>query len=316
MTGAPTIHRGPPPIARTAAVARGIRRQVLEQTLRNKGGYLAQACSSAEILATLYTQVMRLGPSEGPPIPVPFAGVPGPGNPHAVTGASYNGRRAPEYDRFFLSPVHYAMALYATLIEVERLAPDGLAQFNQDGSTVELIGAEHSPGIEVSAGSFGQALSQAGGVALARKLRGEPGHVWVMLSDGEMEEGQTWEAFAALAFHRLDNVTVYIDANGQQCDGLVETVGRIEPLAARLAAFGAAAHEVDGHDIAALIAPTRAPHPGQPLAIVARTDPRRGLDVLRSRPDARLHYVRFGGEAERRAYEEALARLPDDEEGA
>ena len=80
--------------------------------------------------------------------------------------------RGPDLDRFFFSPVHYSLALYCTLIEVGRLAPEALEQFNRDGSTLEMIGAEHSPGIEVTAGSLSQALSQAGGVALARKLAG------------------------------------------------------------------------------------------------------------------------------------------------
>ena len=111
------------------------------------------------------------------------------------------------------------LVLYSTLIETGRLAPEALDSFNEDGSTVELIGAEHSPGHEVTAGSLGQAISQAGGIALARRLRGEPGRVWVFISDGELQEGQTWEAFAAFAFHRLHTIGVYVDVNGQQCDG-------------------------------------------------------------------------------------------------
>ena len=147
---------------RVHAVARAVRRRVLDHTLRNNGGYLSQACSAAEILATLYLQVMRLGPSEGPLVPLPFAGVPGPANPHSFTGGAYNGPQAPDLDRFIFSPVHYALVLYSVLIEVGRLGPDALQQFNRDGSTVELIGAEHSPGHEVTAGSLGQAISQAG----------------------------------------------------------------------------------------------------------------------------------------------------------
>ena len=172
--------------------ARAVRRRVLAHTLRNNGGYLSQACSAAEILATLYLKVMRLGPSEGPLVPRPFAGVPGPSNPDSFTGGSYNGPQAPDLDRFIFSPVHYALVLYSLLIEVGRLGPDALDQFNRDGSTVELIGAEHSPGHEVTAGSLGQAISQAGGIALARRLRGDTGRVWVFMSDGEFQEGQTW----------------------------------------------------------------------------------------------------------------------------
>jgi transketolase len=147
--------------------AQGIRRRVLEHTVEANGGYLSQACSSAEILAVLYTHLMRLGPSEGPLIPVPFSGAPGANNPRHVNGGVYNGPKAPHLDRFILSPTHYALALYAALIEAGRLAPEGLAQFNQDGSSVEMIGGEHSPGLEVTGGSFGQAwLSLASAVAI------------------------------------------------------------------------------------------------------------------------------------------------------
>ena len=290
------------------SIADGIRWRVLDYTLRNNGGYLSQACSSAELLATLYAHIMKLGASEGPLIPAPFPGVPGPHNPKAFTGASYNGPRSPQLDRFFFSPVHYALVLYATLIEVGRLAPEGLEQFNRDGSTVELIGAEHSPGHEITAGSLGQTLSVAGGVALARKLRGHSGRCWVFMSDGEFQEGQTWEALAALAYHQLDNVGIYVDVNGYQCDGKMDTVMVIEPLLGRLRAFGANAVEVDGHDIEALAQPTALPRQGKPLLVLARTDPCRGIDLLQQRKP-KLHYVRFASDDERSAYQNALAQL-------
>ncbi|NKN34145.1 transketolase [Marichromatium bheemlicum] len=292
-------------------VATAIRRRVLEHTLENNGGYLSQACSSAEILATLYLRVMQLGPSTAPPIPRPFAGVPGADNPHAFTGADYNGAPAPELDRFIFSPVHYALVLYALLIELGRLGPDALAAFNRDGSTVELIGAEHSPGHEVTAGSLGQALSQAGGIALARRLRGDSGRVWVFMSDGEFQEGQTWEAFAALAHHRLGNIGIYVDANAQQCDGPMDTVMTTEPLAARLRAFGADVREVNGHDPEALAeAGAGVGGLSAPRVVIARTDACRGIDRLRERWP-KLHYVRFKSEAEFNLYRGLLAGLSE-----
>ncbi|WP_462322891.1 transketolase [Halochromatium sp.] len=322
-----------------AQVADAVRRRVLEHTLRNNGGYLSQACSAADVLATLYLRVMRLGPSAAPLIPRDFAGVPSSNNPNAFTGADYNGPRAPDLDRFIFSPVHYALVLYALLIELGRLGPDALDRFNTDGSTVELIGAEHSPGHEVTAGSLGQALSQAGGIALARRLRGETGRVWVFMSDGEFQEGQTWEAFAALAHHRIGNLGVYIDANAQQCDGPMAEVMTIEPLAERLRAFGAEVHEVDGHDAEALAAPALArlsgagadtgatprtvtatastpQHPAEtaptdrPLVVIARTDPCRGIELLRERAP-KLHYLRFKTTAEQDAYEDLLEHWQD-----
>jgi len=310
---APTPQPEPNPAAPGAAEVRrfadAVRRRVLEHTLTNNGGYLSQACSSAEVLATLYLRVMRLGPSRGPATPRPFAGVPGPNNPDAFTGADYNGSKGPDLDRFIFSPVHYALVLYSLLIELGRLGPDALDQFNQDGSTVELIGAEHSPGHEVTAGSLAQALSQAGGIAFARRLRGETGRVWVFMSDGEFQEGQTWEAFAALAHHRIGNLGVYVDANAQQCDGAMADVMTIEPLAERLRAFGADVHEVDGHDPDALAAPASGFGGGdRPLAVIARTDPCRGIELMRERTP-KLHDVRFKSDDELRAYQDLLAAM-------
>ena len=289
-------------------VAKGIRRRVLEHTIKNNGGYLSQACSSAETLATLYVRLMNLASSEAPLNPAPFPGVPGPGNPGYFTGASYNGPHRPDLDRFFFSPVHYALVLYATLIEVGRMAPEGLLQVNTDGSTVELIGAEHSPGHEVTAGSLGQCLSQAGGIALARKLKGQTGHNWVYMSDGEFQEGQTWEALNALVYQHVDNLTVLVDANGQQCDGPMAGVMTIDPLVARLQAFQVAACEVDGQNPEAIVqAAFSTERAGRPLVLIANTDPCAGLEVLRSR-GPKLHYVRFKSDEELQRYQEVLER--------
>ncbi len=289
-------------------VARHIRRRVLEYTIDNNEGYLSQACSSAEILATLYTEIMNLGPGQAPMIPPPFPGVPRADNSHYFTGAAYNGPKAPDLDRFFLSPVHYALVLYATLVEVGRMSPEGLAMFNRDGSTVEMIGAEHSPGQEITAGSLGQGLSQAAGIALARRLKGESGRVWVFMSDGEFQSGQTWETMQVLSFYRLDNVGVYVDVNGQQCDGRMKDVMNIEPLQGRLAAFGARALRVDGHDVEALAAPARLAPDGRSLVVLAYTNPCQGIDVLEERRP-RLHYVRFKSDPERARYKSVLAQM-------
>lgn len=286
-------------------VAKGIRRQVLRHTLIHNGGYLSQACSSAEALAVLYTKVMVLGPSRGALLPRPFAGTPGPNNKASFTGANYNGPQAAHYDRFIFSPVHYALVLYSTLIEVGRLHPDALQQYNKDDSTMELIGAEHSPGHEVTAGSLGQAISQAGGIALARKLRRDSGRVFVFMSDGEFQEGQVWEAFSAFTHYSLDNIVVYVDANGQCCDGRLESVMGIEPLAERLRSFGAEVHEVDGHDIEALAAPVTFARQGKPLVVLARTDPCRGIEPLRDRSPF-LHFIRFKDRKEYQIYASLL----------
>ncbi len=219
--------------------ADGIRRRVMEHVVANDGGYLSQACSAAEILATLYLETMRLGASTAPAVPPPFRGVPGPDGTPSGTGGGYNGPAGPAYDRFFLSPAHYALVLYTALMETGRMAPEGLEQFNKDGSTVEMIGAEHSPGFEMMGGSLAETLSQAAGIALARKRRDEAGRVFVFLSDGEFQEGQTWEALQAMAFYKLDAMRVYVDVNGQQCDGPTADVMNVEPLDRQIEAFGA-----------------------------------------------------------------------------
>ncbi len=290
------------------AIARRIRLRVMEHTITNNGGYLSQACSAAEILATLYTKIMKLGPSEAPMIPPPFPGVPSATNTNYFTGVAYNGPKAPELDRFFISPVHYALVLYTTLVEVGRMAPEGLAQFNRDGSTVEMIGAEHSPGHELTAGSLGQCLSQAAGIALARKLKKETGRVWVFMSDGEFQSGQTWEAMQVLSFHQLDNVGIYVDVNLQQCDGAMADVMNIEPLDMKLEAFGARVVKVDGHDVEALAAPAELAPDGRPLVVLAYTNPAQGIPILEERRP-KLHYVRFKSEDERNRYRAALADM-------
>jgi transketolase len=288
-------------------VASGIRRRVLEHTIRQNGGYLSQACSSAEIFATLYVKVMRIGAIATPLMPKPFPGVPGPANPAYFTGASFNGP-GKDKDRFFLSPAQYALVLYATLIETGRMAEEGLLQFNKDGSSVEMIGAEHSPGMESMTGSLGQGISQAAGTALARKRNNEKGRVVMFMSDGEFQIGQTWEAIQALSYHMLDNVIIYVDVNGFQCDGKMCNVMDIEPLDKRLHAFGCRVFRINGHDIRRLAEVGELSPDGRPIVVLCDTDAARGLDVLKSRAP-KMHYVRFTSPEEKERYAAALAEM-------
>jgi transketolase len=295
-------------VAKIRKVAAGIRRQVLRHTIKNNGGYLSQACSSAEIWASLYTCILKIGESQAPMLPPPFSGVPGPENRHYTTGVGYNGPKALELDRFFLSPVQYALVLYSTLVQVGRMAPEGLEMFNQDGSTVEMIGAEHSPGHEITAGSLGQALSQVAGIAYARRRKAESGRNWIFMSDGEFQIGQTWEALEVINFYKLDNIRIIVDVNGQQCDGLMKNVLNIEPLDERLQAFGAHVVKVNGHDIEALLDASRITPQGQALVILAVTNPCQGIELLRNRIP-KLHYVRFKSSQEREEYQAALVEM-------
>jgi transketolase len=290
-------------------VAKGIRRRVLEHTINCNGGYLSQACSSAETLASLYTHIMKLGPVNPPIMPRPFPGVPGAYNKQYFTGGEFNGAHTPEYDRFILSPAHYALALYACLIETNRMHESGLDYFNKDGSSVEMIGAEHSPGMEVTNGSLGQALSQAAGIALARKLKKEFGRVFVFLSDGELQIGQTWEAFQFISNWKLDNMFIYVDVNGCQCDGKMSDVMNIEPIDKRIEAFGANVHTVYGHNPEELAKPAANPAiNGRPTVILASTNPFEGIPLLKNNAP-KYHYVRMKSEQEKNLYINELNKM-------
>ncbi len=283
---------------KTADIAMGIRRRVFEHTIRNNGGYLSQACSAAEQLAWLYNDQLKLGDPTLPMIPDPFCGVPSAKNKKYKTGAGYNGPAEPMYDRLFITPAHYALVAYATLIEMGRMAPEGLEMFNEDGSSVEMIGAEHSPGMEVHNGTLGIGLSTAAGLAWGRKKRKEKGKVWVFMSDGEVQEGQTWEAVQACAHHGIDNVCAIMDVNRQQCDGAMDSVMEVRDIATKLRSFGAVVADVDGHDLKAIKQASKEPHKGQPLIILANTSPFHGMSFLERR-FPRLHYVRFSSDEER-----------------
>ena len=284
--------------AQARRVADGTRKRVLDLTIDRNGCYLSQTLSSADILATLYTKSLKLGPSEGAPIPPEFRGVPGQDGVGYGLGAAYNGPQNAGFDRLLISPAHYAVAIYATLVETGRMAPEALDQFNTDGSTVEMIGAEHSPGFELTTGSFGQALSQAGGIAMARKLRGEAGRVFVFMSDGELEEGQTWEAVQCLHHYDLDNVFICVDVNGMQYDGATADVMNIEPITSRVEGFGGVAVTVDGHDVEAIDAAIHdTPHEHKPLFVLCYTDSARQVPMLEERKP-KLHFVRFKDDEE------------------
>jgi transketolase len=286
-------------------VSHGIRKRVLEHTINNGGGYLSQACSSADLISTLYIKAMNLESLPEPLVPGQFPGVPGPNNKSSFTGANYNGPKAPHLDRFFVSPAQYALIIYAALVELGRMSESGLKEFNRDGGVVEMIGAEHSPGMEVMTGSLGQGISQAAGVALARKLKGDTGRVFVFMSDGEFQSGQTLEALQAMAFHNLDNMVVYVDVNGCQADGLMESVMNIEPFDKRVEAFGIRTFKIDGHDIEKLAEAAGLESDGRPTVVLCYTDPSHGIPLIAER-SPKFHYTRFTSEDEKSRYKAFL----------
>ncbi len=201
-------------------------------------GYLGQALSSAEIFATLFGGVMRFG-----------------------------------CDRFVLSPGHYVISLFAAAAETGLLDPAKLANYGKDGAELEAIGGERTPIADLVCGSLGQGLSGAIGFALAGQLAGEDRYIFAFLSDGEMEEGQVWEAAMFAAHRRLDRLIVVIDANNSQVDGPVRSVTTLEPLPEKWRAFGWRVAEVNGHDVDALwrAFASRRDAAG-PLVVIARTE--------------------------------------------
>lgn len=288
--------------------ANGIRRRVLEHTIKNKGGYLSQACSSAEILSSLYMGIMKLAPFEKPLVPKQFAGVPSLENRNYEIGNYFNGVHHGNYDRFILSPTQYSLALYVVLIETGRMDEKSLDEFNVDGSSLEMIGAEHSPGMEVMTGSLGQGLSQAIGMAFGRRLKNETGKTWILMSDGEFQIGMVWEAFQFMSHYEMDNIGIYVDMNGQQCDGEVNSVMTIEPLEDKLRSFGAETVTVNGHNIRELIKAAKTPHKSKPLVVLCGTDPMRGMTELKDKTD-KLHYIRIKNEATEKKFTEILNNI-------
>lgn len=288
--------------------ARGIRRRVLLHTLKHNGGYMGQACSSAETLASLYLGIMNLPKLEKALIPSPFPGVPSANNSQYFTGALFNGGHIENFDRFYLSPAQYALVLYAALIEAKRMDEKGLDAFNVDGSSVEMIGAEHSPGMEVTTGSLGQGLSQAIGVAIARKRKNDHGINYIFMSDGEFQIGMTWEAFQTMAHFKVDNIKIYVDVNGHQCDGTTAEVMNLIDIQKKAEAFGAHVVSINGHDINAILETKNIVHTGKPLLVLCNTSPFKNLpEFEKNRP--KFHYLRFKDQAEKLVYEEALKRL-------
>ncbi len=278
-------------VAEIAQAATNIRKSILKVAIERNGCYLGQACSSAEILAALYLNILNLGHSLGSQEALHFPGVPSPSNMDYPNGALYHGAKDVDKDRFHISPAHYASVVYCALAEAGRLSHEAIDKFNVDGWNLEMIGAEHSPGFENTAGSLGQTISIAAGTAHARKIKGENGLVYVFLSDGEMQEGQVWEAYQAASFYKLDNLITYVDVNGNQVEGRTSDVMNLEPLAKRVKAFGAVVVEIDGHDIEALIEAAKTEHKDKPLVVLCKTSSYQGIPLLKKR-DPFLHFVR------------------------
>ena len=199
----------------------------------------------------------------------------------------------PGVDRLICSPGHYVIGPFAAAAELGLLDEEAVARYGQNGSAIEAIGTERSPVFDYTCGSLGQGLSAALGFALADRFRGSDARIFTMVSDGELEEGQVWEAALFAAHYHLDRLVVLLDANNSQVDGPVDTITTLEPIAAKWSAFGWHAQDLDGHDVDAVCAALAeaAAHPGRPSVLVCRTSTGHGLDCLP--PDADGHFIKL-----------------------
>lgn len=252
-----------------------LKRNIFRQAEAAGGGYVAQGLSSAEVVAALFFRVLRLNPRQPD---------------------------WPERDRFVLSVGHYAITVYAALAELGFFEASLLDTYSADGSRLEMIATEFAPGIEVGGGSLGQGLSQAVGMALSARRRGASWRTYALLSDGELEEGQTWEAAMVASHYELDNLCVIVDVNRVQADGYIDEVTGVEPVAPKWSAFGWEVREIDGNDLRQVLPALEARPPGRPYVVLASTRMGNGVSFLEDRPD--VHYVRWSPADTARALEE------------
>jgi transketolase len=247
-----------------------------------KSGHPGGSLSSAEILTTLYFREMRVNPQEP---------------------------QWPERDRFVLCKGHAAPVLYAALAEKGYFPKEELLGLRQTGRMLQgHPDMKKTPGVDMSTGSLGQGLSIANGMALAGKLDKKDYRVYALLGDGEMDEGQVWEAGMAAAHYKLDNLTAFLDFNGLQIDGPTDLVMSSAPLLAKWQAFGWHVLQVDGHNIEELLAALAEAKTvkGKPTMIIAKTVKGKGVSFMEN--EAGWH----GSAPDNEQSEQALKELQEE----
>jgi len=252
---------------RIAEHAYHIRRLALRMGEVQGQGYVGQALGYADVLAVAYCHAMSFRPDD----------------------PEWEGR-----DRFLLSHGHYAIAFYAALIEAGIIPEDELETYGTDDSRLPMSGmASYTPGMEISGGSLGQGLPIAVGMALGLRLKGNPAFVYNSMSDGELDEGSTWEAAMGAAHHGLGNLICLVDINNQQADGPSSKVLGFEPLADKWASFGWHVQRVDGNDLPAVIAAfDTARNLGEPKPRVILCDTLMGKGVPFLEAREKNHFIR------------------------
>ena len=259
----------------TDALAEGIRRVIVEQSKRANVGHIGSALSIADIVATLYSAVIR------------------------------QPELSADRDRVVLSKGHAALALYAALELTGRLPVGTAESYCSNGSLLGVHPERELDGVDFCTGALGHGLSMGTGGALAARMAGSSRRSFVVMSDAELNEGSVWEAVMFAAHHRLSKLAVIVDLNGQQALGYTREVLDISPPAEPWRAFGWDTHEVDGHDTGALAATLN--HldfvEGVPHVIIARTTFGKGISFMQSVID--WHYLPMTDEQ----YSQALAEL-------
>ena len=264
-----------------------IRRYALRMGEVQGQGYIGQALGLADMLAVAYGHALSYRPED----------------------PEWEGR-----DRFLLSHGHYAIAHYAALIEAGILPESELDTYGSDDSRLPMSGmATYTPGMEISGGSLGQGLVIGVGMALGLRLKNNPAFVYNSMSDGELDEGATWEAAISAAHHGLSNLICTVDINNQQADGPSSQVLRFEPVAEKWAAFGWHVQRVDGNDLPAVLAAfdiARSLQADQPRVILLDTLMGKGVPFLEQRE--KNHFIRVDPPE----WQQALALLDAQHAGA
>ncbi|MFE2977692.1 transketolase [Streptomyces sp. NPDC059258] len=254
--------------------ARTARELIVRMCANPEGGHLGGSMSIVEILVTLYRDVLRIDPRSP---------------------------RAPDRDIMLLSKGHGAIGLYAVLAERGFFPVEQLAGYGTPDSVFTAHPNPTVPGVEMPTGSLGHGLPLGVGFALAARLDGSDRRCFVVLGDGELQEGSVWEAAMAAGAQGLDKLVAIVDRNGLQISGDTEETLGLEPLGDRWRSFGWTVLEADGHDPEQLrTALARIPHtPGRPTVLLARTVKGKGLPYIEGQ--ARSHYVRLTERGHRRA---------------
>ena len=245
-----------PDLHKLEGMAKQIRRDIITMLVESASGHPGGSLSAVEIVTALYFQEMRIDPA----------------NP-----------RWPERDRFILSKGHAAPVLFSALAERGYFPREELMTFRKINSRLQgHPDMNKAPGVEMSTGSLGQGLSAAVGMALAGKLDKKDYRVFVLLGDGEAEEGQVWEAAMAAAHYKLDNITAFLDHNGLQIDGPCAEVISLESLDEKFRAFGWNVEQIDGHsftEISDAIARAKKVA-GKPTMVIAKTIKGKGVSYM------------------------------------